>query len=56
LEKYLGVLALWRVSRVHDFRYLEEKVKSKLAGWKAQQLPLAGRIMLAKSVIQSIPI
>jgi hypothetical protein len=33
-----------------------EKIKSKLAGWKAKQLSFAGRITLAKSVIQATPI
>jgi hypothetical protein len=33
-----------------------EKVKGRLAGWKAKQLSLAGRITVAKSVIQAIPI
>ncbi|MCI18769.1 putative ribonuclease H protein, partial [Trifolium medium] len=52
---YLGIPALGRAPRRNDFQYLVEKVKSKLAGWKAQQLSLAGRIILAKSVIQAIP-
>jgi hypothetical protein len=30
-------------------------IQSKLSGWKANQLPLAGRITLAKACIQSIP-
>jgi hypothetical protein len=33
-----------------------EKIKGKLAGWKAKQLSLAGRITLAKSIIQATPI
>jgi ribonuclease HI len=33
-----------------------ENDKARLAGWKAKQLSLAGRITLAKSVIQAIPI
>ncbi|MCH88382.1 ribonuclease H, partial [Trifolium medium] len=56
IGKYLGVPALGRSPRRNDFQYLVEKVKAKLAGWKAQQLSLAGRITLAKSVIQAIPI
>jgi hypothetical protein len=35
---------------------LIEKVKNSLAGWKAKQLSLAGRITLSKSVIQAIPV
>jgi hypothetical protein len=56
LGKYLGVPALGKSLRVHDFQYLVENVKARLAGWKAKQLSLAGRITLAKSVIQVIPI
>jgi ribonuclease HI len=56
LGNYLGVPALGRTPRVNDFNYLVEKVKTSLAGWKAKQLSLAGRITLAKSVIQAIPI
>jgi hypothetical protein len=56
LGTYLGVPALSKAPRRSDFQYLVEKVKVKLAGWKAQQLSLAGRITLAKSVIQAIPI
>jgi hypothetical protein len=56
LGKYLGVPALGKSPRVHDFQYLVENVKARLAGWKAKQLSLAGRITLAKSVIQAIPI
>ncbi|PNX94786.1 ribonuclease H [Trifolium pratense] len=56
LGKYLGVPALGRAPRVQDFQYLVEKIKVRLAGWKAKQLSLAGRITLAKSIIQAIPI
>jgi hypothetical protein len=56
LGKYLGIPALEKSPRVHDFQYLVENVKARLAGWKAKQLSLAGRITLAKSVIQAIPI
>jgi hypothetical protein len=56
LGKYLGVPALGRAPRIHDFQYLVEKIKGRLAGWKAKQLSLAGRITLAKSVIQATPI
>jgi hypothetical protein len=56
LGNYLGVPALGRTPRCQDFQYLIEKIKGRLAGWKAKQLSLAGRITLAKSVIQSIPV
>ncbi|MCH84271.1 RNA-directed DNA polymerase (Reverse transcriptase), partial [Trifolium medium] len=56
LGNYLGVPALGRKPRSNDFYYLIDKVKNRLAGWKAKQLSMAGRITLAKSVIQAIPI
>jgi hypothetical protein len=56
LGNYLGVLALGRAPKVQDIQYLVEKVKGRLAGWKAKQLSLAGRITVAKSIIQAIPI
>jgi hypothetical protein len=48
LGNYLGVPALGRTTRKNDFHYLVEKVKQHLAGRKAQQLSLAGRITLAQ--------
>lgn len=32
-----------------------DKVKNRLAGWKARQLSLAGRITLQQSVLSAIP-
>lgn len=52
----LGVPALGRAPRRSDFCYLIERVKKKLAGWKATQLSLTGRITLAKSVLEAMPI
>lgn len=56
LGNYLGVPALGRPPKRSDFRYLMGRVKKKLAGWKASQLSLAGRITLSKSVIEAMPI
>jgi hypothetical protein len=56
LGKYLGVPALGRAPKVHDFQYLVEHVKARLTRWKAKQLSLAGRCTLARSVIQPIPV
>lgn len=52
----MGVPALGRAPRRSDFCYLIERVKKKLAGWKATQLSLTGRITLAKSVLEAMPI
>ncbi|GMI93153.1 hypothetical protein HRI_002984600 [Hibiscus trionum] len=54
LGMYLGVpLIHKRVTKV-THGYLIQKVRSKLSGWKAKNLSLAGRIILAKSVLSSI--
>jgi hypothetical protein len=56
LGKYLGIPLIGRAPRRNDFEYLVNKVRSKLSGWKTTHLSFAGRVTLAKSVIQSIPI
>lgn len=56
LGKYLGVPLTGRAPRKSDFHYLVNKVKSKLASWKAKQLSFAGKVTLVKSVIEAIPI
>jgi ribonuclease HI len=53
--KYLGVPLVGRAPKRHDFNYLIEQVSSKLAAWKATQLSFAGRLTLAKSVIEAVP-
>ncbi|PNY01103.1 ribonuclease H [Trifolium pratense] len=37
-------------------RYLVDQVNAKLTAWKAKQLSFAGRVTLAKSVIEAIPV
>jgi hypothetical protein len=56
LRKYLGVPLIGRAPRKTDFNYIIEQVSAKLAQWKANQLCFAGRVTLAKSVIEAIPI
>lgn len=38
-----------------DFKFILDCIQSKLAGWKANLLSLAGRIILTKSVTSTIP-
>ncbi|KAL1105666.1 hypothetical protein V6Z11_D04G148900, partial [Gossypium hirsutum] len=40
---------------VGNFEFLVNKVRSRLNGWEAKKLSLAGRITLAKSILFSIP-
>jgi hypothetical protein len=53
--KYLGVPLVGRAPKKHDFQYLIDQVTSKLASWKATQLSFAGRLTLAKSVMEAVP-
>jgi hypothetical protein len=56
LEKYLGVPLIGRVPKKKDFDYVIDQVNAKLMHWKANQLSFAGRVTLAKSVLEAIPI
>jgi hypothetical protein len=56
LGKYLGVPLKGRAPRREDFQYVIDQVSAKLTNWKAQHLSFAGRVTLAKSVIEAIPI
>lgn len=55
LGRYLGVPLLHRRVTKDTYQYLEHQVGRKLAGWKAKSLSLAGRITLARSVLEAIP-
>lgn len=56
LGTYLGIpLRHGKVSRNH-YAYILDRMKSKLATWKANSLSLAGRVVLIKSVMASIPV
>lgn len=55
LGKYLGVpLASQRLGSV-QFRYLVDKVGSKLGGWKCRLSSQAARLVLIQSVTSAIP-
>lgn len=55
LGRYLGVPSIH--GRVSDttFSNLLERLKTRLEGWKAKSLTLAGRHVLAQSVLSTIP-
>ena len=55
LSKYLGVPIKHLGSSSQDFNFVLERVKQKLAGWKANLLSLAGRSALVKHVSSTIP-
>ena len=54
LGKYLG-FPIKHTSSPQDYRFTIEKLQSKLAGWKANLLSFAGRLVLAQSVTSTIP-
>jgi hypothetical protein len=56
LGKYLGVPLIGRAPKRADYQYLIDQVSNKLSIWKARQLSFAGRVTLAKSVLEAVPI
>lgn len=54
-SKYLGSPLFTTRSRAKDFNYLQEKLESRLNGWRSKSLSWAGRCTLIKSVAQAIP-
>jgi len=55
LGKYLGFPIRHRGSSNQDFNFVLERVKQKLAGWKANLLSFAGRTILAQASSSTIP-
>lgn len=56
LGRYLGVPSIHgRVTRSH-FKDILNRVKNRLEGWKINFLSLAGRQVLAQSVLNAIPV
>jgi hypothetical protein len=52
--KYLGVPLHGRAPKKAYFNYLLDQVSAKLSMWKATHLSFAGRVTLAKSVIEAV--
>lgn len=55
LGKYLGVPIFHKRVNRETFNFVIDKVSHRLSSWKARNLSFAGRITLAKSVIQAMP-
>lgn len=56
LGTYLGVpLRHGRASRSH-YNYILDRMRSKLANWKANSLSLVGRTVLVKSTLATVPV
>ncbi|CAK8563195.1 unnamed protein product [Lathyrus sativus] len=55
LGTYLRVPLFGKSPKFKDFWYLIEKVQTKLVHWKCSQLSFAGRVTLAKAIIEALP-
>ena len=55
LGKYLGFPIKHKAGSNQDFNFVLDKVKSKLAGWKANLLSMVGRMVLVQASSSSIP-
>lgn len=55
LGKYLRFPLKHSKNRSHDFGFVLDRVKQKLAGWKANLLSMAGRTILIQASSSSIP-
>lgn len=55
LGRYLEFPIILGRKEKADYSFLLEKIRSKLAGWKASTLSQVGRITLAQSYIMSVP-
>ena len=53
LRKYLGI-PIKQPTVPQDFRFIIERVQSRLAGWKANLLSFTGRLVLTQAVITTI--
>ncbi|CAI0429274.1 unnamed protein product [Linum tenue] len=55
LGRYLGVPVLHGRITKQTYKYIMDKIDQRLAGWKADNLSLAGRVTLAMSVLNALP-
>lgn len=52
---YLGLPAIWGRHKSNSLSWIRDKIRQKLDGWKEHILNQAGKEVLIKSVIQTIP-
>ena len=55
IGKYLGFPLRHRGISRNPYNFIAERVMNKLAGWKAKFISFAGRVVLIKSVMSTIP-
>ncbi|KAI5410240.1 hypothetical protein KIW84_055653 [Lathyrus oleraceus] len=56
LGKYIGIPLTWKTQKKEDYCHIIDQVKSKLTSWKGNHLAFEGRVTLAKSVMEVMPI
>lgn len=56
LGKYMGVPIFHKRVGLNTFNYVIDKVKQRLSTWKSRTLSIVGRVTLAISVVQAMPI
>ena len=56
LERHLGILSIMGRVKFGQFKHILDCMERWLIGWKAKNLILVGRVVLAKSVLASTPI
>ena len=54
-ERYLGLPTDVGRSKGGVFKYLKDRVWSKVQGWMEQSLPVGGKEVLIKAVAQAVP-
>ena len=52
---YLGAPLFLNKAPAKDFKFLQERLKAKLNGWRSKTLSWAGRSTLIKTVAQALP-
>ena len=53
--KYLGAPLFHSNSRVKDYTFLQEKLDTRLLGWRSNALSWAGRATMIRAVALSLP-
>ena len=54
--KYLGLPSDWGRSKKQALTWVKDRIQSKMSGWKEKLLSQAGKDVLIKAVIQSMPV
>jgi hypothetical protein len=56
INKYLGLPTQFGRSKAQDFKFLMDRIRKKLKGWKEKNLSFEGRGVLIRAVAQAIPV